>query len=109
MSFAGKIKSLAGEIVHHSRAFLLLRRRHRRRFGAGVRILFYHRVAAQAGAPDLRGRRTLTAREFEEHLKHLTRYYRVISLDEAADALRSGAALPENAVVITFDDGYRDN
>jgi peptidoglycan/xylan/chitin deacetylase (PgdA/CDA1 family)/glycosyltransferase involved in cell wall biosynthesis len=109
MSLVAKIKSLAGEMIHRSGAFLLLRRSRRRRFGAGVRILFYHRVAAEAAPPDLRGRRTLTARQFEEHLKHLTRYYRVISLDEAADALRSGAVLPENAVVITFDDGFRDN
>jgi peptidoglycan/xylan/chitin deacetylase (PgdA/CDA1 family)/glycosyltransferase involved in cell wall biosynthesis len=113
MSLAARIKSsvksLAGEIIHRLGVFLLLRKSHRRRFGAGVRILFYHRVAAQAGPPDLRGRHALTGVEFEKHLRHLTRHYRVISLDEAAAALRSGAPLPENAVVITFDDGYRDN
>ncbi len=103
------VKSLAAKAIHGSGAFLLLRKMHRRRFGPGIRILFYHRVAAEAGPPDLRGRRPITAREFERHLQHLTRHYRVISLEEAAKALQSGAPLPENAVVITFDDGYRDN
>lgn len=103
------LKSLVGQLFYRSGAFLLLRRMHRRRFGAGVRILFYHRVAATAGAPGLRGRSRLTAGEFESHLKHLKRHYRVCSLEEAVEALQSGAALPENTVVITFDDGYRDN
>jgi peptidoglycan/xylan/chitin deacetylase (PgdA/CDA1 family)/glycosyltransferase involved in cell wall biosynthesis len=103
------VKSLVGLAFHWSGAFLLLRKIHRRRFGSGVRILFYHRVAAKAAAPDLRGRSPLTALEFEKHLKHLKRHYRVITLAEAAQALQSGASLPENTVVITFDDGYRDN
>ena len=103
------LKSVVGQVFYRSGAFLLLRKMHRRRFGAGVRILFYHRVAGAAGAPDLRGRTPLTASDFEAHLKHLKRHYRVITLEEAATALRSGAVLPENTVVITFDDGYRDN
>jgi peptidoglycan/xylan/chitin deacetylase (PgdA/CDA1 family)/glycosyltransferase involved in cell wall biosynthesis len=103
------MKSFVGLLFHWSGAFLLLRRMHRRRFGSGVRILFYHRVTAKAAAPDLRGRSPLTAAEFEKHLKHLKRHYRVISLGEAAQALQSGAPLPGNTVVITFDDGYRDN
>jgi peptidoglycan/xylan/chitin deacetylase (PgdA/CDA1 family) len=35
--------------------------------------------------------------------------YRVIALDELAAALRDGNPLPKRAVVITIDDGYRDN
>jgi peptidoglycan/xylan/chitin deacetylase (PgdA/CDA1 family)/glycosyltransferase involved in cell wall biosynthesis len=103
------LKSLAGQAIYRSGAFLLLRKAHHGRFGPGIRILFYHRVSAEAGPPDLRGRRPITAREFEKHLKHLKRHYRVISLEEAAHALQSGGSLPENAVAITFDDGYRDN
>jgi peptidoglycan/xylan/chitin deacetylase (PgdA/CDA1 family) len=38
----------------------------------------------------------------------LRRFYHPISLSEAAHALRSGAPLPPNAVVVTVDDGYRD-
>ena len=35
--------------------------------------------------------------------------YRVIPLDELAAALREGRPLPRRAVVMTIDDGYRDN
>lgn len=43
---------------------------------------------------------------FEDHLRHLTRHYRVITLDACCAGLMGQAELPPNAVVITFDDGY---
>jgi peptidoglycan/xylan/chitin deacetylase (PgdA/CDA1 family)/glycosyltransferase involved in cell wall biosynthesis len=103
------LKTAAGEAIYRSGAFLLLRKIHRRIFGSGIRILFYHRVTADAAPPDIRGRQLLTAHEFERHLKHLRRHYDIISLADAVQALQSGASLPQNTVVITFDDGYRDN
>lgn len=113
MSLLGRIKAslktAVGEALYRSGAFLLLRKIHRSIFGPGIRILFYHRVVAEARPPDLRGRQPLTAREFERHLNHLRRHYRVISLADAVQVLQSGSSLPEDAVVITFDDGYRDN
>jgi peptidoglycan/xylan/chitin deacetylase (PgdA/CDA1 family)/glycosyltransferase involved in cell wall biosynthesis len=103
------VKSLVGELISRSGSFLLLRWIHRRHFGPGIRILFYHRIAEKDGMRDLRGRPLLTSAEFEKHLKHLRRHYEVISLAEAAQYLQSGKPLPKNLVVITFDDGYRDN
>ncbi|NJN82282.1 MAG: polysaccharide deacetylase family protein [Caldilineaceae bacterium] len=35
--------------------------------------------------------------------------YTTITLDEMVDHLEQGSALPEKPVVLTFDDGYRDN
>jgi peptidoglycan/xylan/chitin deacetylase (PgdA/CDA1 family) len=39
--------------------------------------------------------------------RHLRELYQPLSLTEAADCLHAGA-LPENAVAVTVDDGYRD-
>jgi peptidoglycan/xylan/chitin deacetylase (PgdA/CDA1 family) len=38
----------------------------------------------------------------------LRRYFRVLPLDEAIESLRR-STLPQGAVCVTFDDGYRDN
>lgn len=104
-----RLKSCLGWAAHQSGIFLLIRFFHRRLYGPGIRILFYHRVAAGITRPDLLGRSLLTGREFEKHLRHLRQFYHVVSLDQAAEILASGRAVPRDTVVITFDDGYRDN
>lgn len=45
---------------------------------------------------------------FREHLEVLTRHYLVMPLRELAEQCQRGTA-PNNAVALTFDDGYRDN
>jgi peptidoglycan/xylan/chitin deacetylase (PgdA/CDA1 family) len=59
-----------------------------------LRILMYHRF------PDADG--------LERQCRHLAKCYRVISLSEAAAALRAGRKLASNSLVVTVDDGYRD-
>ena len=51
---------------------------------------------------------SVTPSVFEEHLQHLADGYNVISLEQAVTTLKAGELLPERAVVITFDDGYRN-
>jgi peptidoglycan/xylan/chitin deacetylase (PgdA/CDA1 family) len=59
-----------------------------------LRILMYHRFPDAAG--------------LERQCRHLAKCYRVISLSEAAEALRAGRELAANSLVVTVDDGYRD-
>lgn len=59
------------------------------------RILMYHNFP-----PDTAGLRA--------HCKHIRRYYHPVSMSDIADSLATGRPLPENAVAITVDDGYRD-
>lgn len=68
-------------------------------------ILMYHRVAELAADPQLLA---VSPRNFEAHLKLLTRRYHVIPLHDLAAHLRSWRVI-RPAVVITFDDGYADN
>lgn len=68
----------------------------------GAVILQYHHVSniapkATRISPDL----------FAEHLQYLSdNDYRVIPLHQLVDALQNQTTIPNNSVVITFDDGY---
>ncbi len=68
-------------------------------------ILTYHRVRPN-NVPFLLGNVDVNA--FEKHVSLIKRLYTPLSLSEASEKLRQGN-LPDNAVCITFDDGYADN
>jgi peptidoglycan/xylan/chitin deacetylase (PgdA/CDA1 family) len=53
---------------------------------------------------------SVTPEAFEKQMKYLRDHnYHVISLDAFVDGKRSGRKFAHNTVVITFDDGQRDN
>lgn len=66
-------------------------------------ILLYHHVAE-----DTPPSTSISPANFESHLIHLRdNEYNVIPLDLMIESLTNGTSLPEKAVVISFDDGYR--
>jgi peptidoglycan/xylan/chitin deacetylase (PgdA/CDA1 family) len=70
-------------------------------------VLVYHRVGDTCEFPSDVG---LTATgDFEKQLIYLRRRYRLMSLGELGSAIATGATIPVDAAVVTFDDGYRDN
>ena len=48
-------------------------------------------------------------KDFPLCVDYLRKNCKVISLDDLLEIHHNGAVIPDNAVVITFDDGYRDN
>jgi peptidoglycan/xylan/chitin deacetylase (PgdA/CDA1 family) len=60
----------------------------------GLRILMYHRFAERG--------------PLARQCAHIRARYSPVSLSQAADGLTHGGRLPENAIAITVDDGYRD-
>ncbi len=110
------VKTLVTGTVYHTGLLSLLRRP-----GEGEAraiILMYHRVLPKrAPSVDQGGWEryrslpgiVVTPTLFEAQLTFLTKRYNVISLSQLLDQLDAGGPLPERSVVITFDDGWRDN
>lgn len=46
---------------------------------------------------------------FDKQIRYISERYNVVSLKQVVDAMPSGAELPKNPAVITFDDGYKNN
>lgn len=68
-------------------------------------ILVYHRVLDQK---DIFRLDMPTVEEFDKQMLWISRFFNVCSLSDAVDRLKKNT-LPKRALVITFDDGYKDN
>ncbi len=80
-----QVKNMMGQLKPHS----------------SFTILQYHHISDRT--PSI----TSTLPEiFEEHLKYINEKHKVITLENALDAVKNDFPMPSNSVVITFDDGY---
>jgi peptidoglycan/xylan/chitin deacetylase (PgdA/CDA1 family) len=71
-----------------------------------VSVLMYHRVGEARN--DWEARYAISPANFAAHMQALTRTgYRAVGIDALVDWLEGGAPLPEGAILITFDDGFR--
>jgi peptidoglycan/xylan/chitin deacetylase (PgdA/CDA1 family) len=71
----------------------------------GVPILCYHSISESKDNELL-----LSPEKFKSQLKYLKdNGYTPITMDELYNFLKNNKSIPEKSVVITFDDGYRDN
>lgn len=69
-----------------------------------VMVLNYHKIANEHKSL------SVTLDDFEQHMKWLQEYgYTCITPGQLYDFVANGAELPEKPVLITFDDGYKDN
>ena len=66
-------------------------------------ILVYHHVS-EATPPAT----SVSPTTFESHLAYLKQHHTVLPLDTIVNAIKSRSPLPDKAVAITFDDGYRN-
>ena len=74
-----------------------------------LRVLMFHRVADPHRTLWLNpGQISATPVVFARFAELLAHEYDVISMDEAIDAVVRRRRLPERAVLLTFDDAYRD-
>ncbi|WP_439883488.1 polysaccharide deacetylase family protein [Pontibacter sp. MBLB2868] len=69
-------------------------------------VLMYHRIAEpEADIWEV----AVSPQNFEQQLQVLNQHYKVVSINDLYDAIRSGHLNNKNCVAITFDDGYADN
>jgi len=71
-------------------------------------VVMYHYVRrlAESRYPEIKG---LERELFIEQLRYLKRFYTPVSGSDVIEALKGSTALPSNAVLLTFDDGYLDH
>jgi peptidoglycan/xylan/chitin deacetylase (PgdA/CDA1 family) len=76
-----------------------------------VRILAYHRVldAPKRGFPFDHDLISASSALFRDQLHFVRDHFNVISFEDLARCEDAGQPWPERGVIITFDDGYRDN
>ena len=69
-------------------------------------VLMYHRVTENGASDPL----TVTLQDIEKQFLHLkNNNYCTISLSELMDTINHRIPLPTKPVLLTFDDGYKDN
>lgn len=72
--------------------------------GSKIMVLNYHKV------DNMQISLSIPPEEFEAQMKHFKdNNYHTITPDELYNALEGFEELPENPILITFDDGYEDN
>jgi peptidoglycan/xylan/chitin deacetylase (PgdA/CDA1 family) len=91
----GAFKLLGGDVVSRAAPF-----------GNGVLVVTYHRIGNPTESVFDRSTFSTTAEQFDEQMEFLKRNFDVISPHELPIARRTGRG---RYVIITFDDGYRDN
>ncbi|MFQ5603845.1 MAG: polysaccharide deacetylase family protein [bacterium] len=72
-------------------------------------VLTYHRVAELQAGPHLNpGLISATPALFAQQMMFLKENFQVIAMADLLQSVRNGCPLPKRAVLITFDDAYRD-
>lgn len=74
--------------------------------GYSLRCVVFHDIAEKENDFTRGLGVTMHPRDFERRLSFLRRHYKIVSLDDVIGSF-SGHPLPELALLLTFDDGYR--
>ena len=76
--------------------------------GQKITTIMYHYVRDihLTKYPNING---ILISEFESQIKYLKKYYTFIKIEDCIEYLLNGVRLPQNACLLTFDDGYIDH
>lgn len=112
MSGVNPIRSLVATGLERLRVLDAVQAARRRGLpaGGGLTVLLYHRVADPSEIGELDPSMIdATPAEFDAQMGWVKQHFQPVSIDDVLEARRAGRALPLDSVLVTFDDGYRDN
>lgn len=104
----GSVRALTRRVAYSSG---ILGLEHRLLHRETLTVVMFHRVVSpgtcigQNADPSY----TLPLALFRECLRFFQRHYHVVGLETVRESLRGGPRLPPHSLLITFDDGWRDN
>lgn len=75
---------------------------------SGPTILFYHGVIPEASSSPIQALHH-SANQFERQIEYLSKHREVITLRELETKLEGNADIDRHQVVLTFDDGFKNN
>jgi peptidoglycan/xylan/chitin deacetylase (PgdA/CDA1 family) len=76
----------------------------------GLTVVLYHRVVDPSGIEDMDPDMIdATPAEFDVQMKYLREHFQPVTIDEVLETKLAGRRLPPDSVLVSFDDGYRDN
>ena len=89
----------------------LIRTIHHFRNRKSLTVLMLHRVMPHTEITQLGANKewTISSEVFEQLLKFLSAYYNPINIDDLRQHQNHQTKLPDRALLLTFDDGWRDN
>lgn len=95
-------------LLHQSNTLPLARSFWGRR---SLTVLAYHRITdpQQPGFDTFAPNVSATPANFAAQMNYVAQHFNVVSMEEVVAWLQNGRFLPPNPLLITFDDGYRDN
>ena len=71
-----------------------------------IAMYHYTRDLAHSRYPEIKG---LDVEAFRAQVRFFRERFTVVRMEQVIEAIREGTALPEDAVLLTFDDGYIDH
>lgn len=72
----------------------------------GINILSYHKINNDDFDPMAMN---INVENFERQISYIKKHHNPVSLEQAVILLKERRKIPEDTIVITFDDGYKDN
>lgn len=102
------IANTALNLLFRSKTLDILQKNNRRKLS----ILNYHRIEGEEKrdfSKFFKPNISATPQTFDDQMMYLADNYNVISEERLLDWLQNNTPLPDFPVLITFDDGYRDN
>jgi peptidoglycan/xylan/chitin deacetylase (PgdA/CDA1 family) len=105
------LKHIIIACLYYTGLLFLMKRLFRPQANLSPMVLMYHQVAGEGDTENkylMKGLYVFQS-TFEKQMAFIKKKYHPLSLSQLVDSLIENRPLPKNAVVITFDDGWRDN